>query len=163
MSEDRIHIYPDPVLRKETLPVVEFGEGLSSLAEKMKNIMLEDDGVGLAAPQIGLSLKFAVVFCEGILYVLVNPVILESEGLQEGEEGCLSFPGIYGTVRRPQKIRVKTFDLLNGEEKIIEAEGFLCRAMCHEIDHLNGILLIDHFSPLKKSMARKKMLKKHGG
>jgi len=162
MSKKHIRIYPDPVLRRETLPVTEFGDSLESLAEEMKDIMIRGDGVGLAAPQVGLSLKFAVVFYEGILYPLVNPVIVESDGTQEGEEGCLSFPGIYGNVERPQKISIEMKDL-DGKGKVLQAEGFLCRAMCHEIDHLNGILLIDHFSPLKKSMARRKMLKKHGG
>lgn len=159
MSKTVICTYPDTVLRRETAPITSFGEELRSLVEEMKEIMLEGDGVGLAAPQIGLSMKLAVIFYEGIHYTLVNPVILEKEGVQEGEEGCLSFPGIYGNVIRPAKIRVKYFDL-NGDEQIIDAEDFLARVFCHEIDHLNGRLLIDHFSPLKKSMARKKMLRK---
>jgi peptide deformylase len=159
MSKELICTYPDPVLRRETVLVTEFDDELVSLVEKMKEIMLENDGVGLAGPQIGLSLKIAVVFYEGVLYPLINPVILESEGSQSGEEGCLSFPDIYGNVTRPQSVKVRTADL-DGQIKEIEAEGFLARAFCHEIDHLNGKLLIDHFSPLKKSMARKKMLKR---
>lgn len=159
MSNELICTYPDPVLRRETVPVTEFNDDLVALVEKMKEIMLENDGVGLAGPQIGLSLKIAVVFHEGVLYPLINPVILESEGTQNGEEGCLSFPDVYGNVTRPQYVKVRTADL-EGEVREIEADGFLARAFSHEIDHLNGKLLIDHFSPLKKSMARKKMLKR---
>ena len=159
MSKTVICTYPDTVLRRETAPITSFGEELESLVEEMKDIMLEGDGVGLAAPQIGLSIKLAVIFYEGTHYTLVNPVILEEEGVQEAEEGCLSFPGIYGNVIRPAKIRVKYLDM-NGVEQIVDVEDFLARVFCHEIDHLNGRLLIDHFSPLKKSMARKKMLRK---
>ncbi len=159
MSKTVICTYPDTVLRRETAPITSFGEELKSLVEEMKEIMFEGDGVGLAAPQIGLSLKLAVIFYEGVHYTLINPVILEEKGAQEGEEGCLSFPGIYGNVIRPAKIRVKYLDM-SGEEQIVDVEDFLARVFCHEIDHLNGRLLIDHFSPLKKSMARKKMLRK---
>ncbi len=159
MSKTVICTYPDTVLRRETAPITSFGEELKSIVEEMKEIMFEGDGVGLAAPQIGLSMKLAVIFYEGAHYTLINPVILEEKGVQEGEEGCLSFPGIYGNVIRPAKIRVKYLKM-NGEEQIVDVEDFLARVFCHEIDHLNGKLLIDHFSPLKKSMARKKMLRK---
>lgn len=158
MAKTSICTYPDNVLRKDTATITDFGEELQTLVKEMQEILLEYDGVGLAAPQIGLSLKLAVVFYEATHYTLINPVIFEEEGLENAEEGCLSFPGIYGKVARPTRIKVRTLDM-TGMEKVIEAEGFLARAFSHEIDHLNGRLLIDHFSPLKKSMARKKMIK----
>ncbi len=85
-------------------------------------------------------------------------MLVSSSGEQEGEEGCLSFPNIYGNVRRPMKAAVRDRDI-NGDERVTEAEGFLARAFLHEMDHLEGRLLIDNFSPLKRSMAKKKMLK----
>ncbi|MBN1332928.1 MAG: peptide deformylase [Synergistales bacterium] len=164
MEHYTIRVYPDPVLRRETRPVMDFDQELVELARNMEEIMFANDGVGLAAPQIGLSLKLAVVFYEGVLYCLINPEIISSKGDDYMEEGCLSFPGIYGKVRRPLSVSVKSFDL-DGNEQILHAEGFLARAFCHEIDHLNGKLLIDHFSPMKKSLARKKLfrLKKEKG
>lgn len=154
-----IRTYPDPVLRKETSEITDFNEELGSFVSEMQRLMFENDGVGLAGPQIGFSLKIAIVYYEERLYTLINPVIIESSGEEYGEEGCLSFPGIYGRVKRPEKIRIKAQDI-NGTESIFEAEGFLARAFCHETDHLNGILLIDHFSPMKKNMVKRKMLKK---
>ncbi len=158
MQEYSIRIYPDPVLRRETRCVETFDQELVDLAAEMEKIMFANDGVGLAAPRIGLSLKLAVVFYEGVLYHLINPEIISSNGEDYMEEGCLSFPGIYGKVRRPLKVSVKTFDL-NGNQQILHAEGFLARAFSHEIDHLNGRLLIDHFSPMRKNLARKKLFR----
>jgi len=160
MHDYTIREYPDPVLRRETRPVTDFDQELAELVRTMEEIMFAHDGVGLAAPQIGLSLKLAVVFYEGVLHCLINPEIIFSNGEDSMEEGCLSFPGIYGKVRRPLKVSVKTLDL-DGREQVLEAEGFLARAFCHEIDHLNGRLLIDHFSPMKKNLARKKLLRRN--
>jgi peptide deformylase len=152
----QIRTYPDPILRKETEPVEIFDSELMDLIEEMKVIMLESDGVGLAAPQVGLSKKLAVVFYDDTLYVLINPVLLSSEGEQVGEEGCLSFPGIFGNVKRSRNVVIEAYNE-HGEKRKIEAEGFLARAFLHEMDHLEGKLLIDHFSPLKKNIIRKKM------
>jgi len=156
MHNYSIRVYPDPVLRNETLPVDRFDHELADLLSKMEEIMIANDGVGLAAPQIGLSLRLAVIFYEGKMYHLINPEIIESEGEDVMEEGCLSFPGIYGKIHRPLKITVR-FQDEEGRETILKPEGFLARAFCHEIDHLNGKLLIDHFSPMKKNLARKKL------
>lgn len=158
MNDLHLRVFPDPVLRDKTKPVTVFDDSLQDLVADMVRIMHTEDGVGLAAPQVGVRLKLAVVFSEGVLHVLVNPCVVSTEGEQSGEEGCLSFPGIYGTVARPEKITLTCRDI-HGEEVTREASGFLARAFLHEMDHLDGKLLIDHFSPLKRSMVRKKLLK----
>lgn len=162
MNEIRLRIYPDPVLRKETKPVTEFGDPLKDLVADMVRIMHTGDGVGLAAPQIGVSKKIAVVFHGGILYVLANPEVLREEGEQTGEEGCLSFPGIFGSVSRPMKILVRHQDV-NGKTHELTAEGFLARAFLHEMDHLEGRLLIDKFPPPERTAIRKKLLQEGVG
>ena len=151
--------YPDPILRKPTEPVTVFDDALRTLADEMTVVMKDDDGVGIAAPQVGLSKKIAVVCVDEKRYVLVNPVVVESEGEQTGEEGCLSFPGIFGTVKRANYVAVECQNE-NGEHKRYEVTGFAARAFQHEIEHLNGKLLIDHFSPMKRDMVRKKLMKK---
>ncbi|MDR3264421.1 MAG: peptide deformylase, partial [Synergistaceae bacterium] len=128
----------------------------------MRLAMEMHDGVGLAAPQVGVSRRIALVSFEGAFYALINPVLLEQEGEQEGEEGCLSFPGIYANVKRPAKIRVAARDVA-GDECVYEAEGFLARAFLHEIDHLDGKLFIEYLSNLKRGMIRKKMYKRAMG
>jgi len=158
MKSLRLRVFPDPVLREETLDVSEFGEDLKDLVAEMVRLMRENDGVGLAAPQAGVLQRIAVVLYEEKLHVLINPVLLSSEGEQEGEECCLSFPGIFGNVRRPHRITVRHRDL-EGNEHDTTVESFLARAFMHEMDHLNGRLLIDHFSPMKRTMARKKLLR----
>ena len=158
MEKLSLRVFPDPVLREETKPVTRFDGSLKDLVAEMARLMNQHDGVGLAAPQAGVPLKLAIVFFGGVLYVLANPQLLSFEREQEGEEGCLSFPGIFGNVRRPLKIRVRHQDISGGEHEI-DAEGFLARAFLHEIDHLEGKLLIDHFSPMKRTMARKKLLR----
>ena len=158
MNDLRLRVFPDPVLRDETKAVTVFDESLKDLVADMVRTMYTEEGVGLAAPQVGVPLKLAVVFYEGVLRVIVNPCLTSWEGEQEGEEGCLSFPGIFGTVPRPEKITLTCRDI-NGDEVTSEASGFLARAILHEMDHLEGKLLIDHFSPLKRSMARKKLLR----
>ena len=158
METLRLHVYPEPVLRKKNLPVTDFGGRLQDLVADMVRIMQDHDGVGLAAPQAGVSLRLAVILAAGVLHVLTNPRVIASTGIQEGEEGCLSFPGIYGNVSRPMKVTIR-HQGMDGTERDEEVEGFLARAFLHEMDHLDGKLLIDHFSPLKRSMAKKKMQK----
>ena len=158
MGDLYLRVYPDPVLRKKTAPVEDFGDSFKELVADLARLMRNHDGVGLAAPQAGIPLKLAVVWYGEQLHVLANPVLVSSSGEQEGEEGCLSFPNIFGNVRRPMKAAVRHRDF-NGDERVTEAEGFLARAFLHEMDHLEGRLLIDNFSPLKRSMAKKKMLK----
>jgi len=157
----RLHIveFPDPVLRRPTKPVTVFDENLKTLVDEMTIVMKDDDGVGIAAPQVGISKKIAVVCIEDQRYVLVNPRIVTMEGEQSGEEGCLSFPGIFGEIKRAARVVVECQDE-TGAPRRYEAEGFVARAFQHEIEHLEGRLLIDHFSPIKRELIRKKLLKR---
>ncbi len=141
MAVKPIVMYPAPVLEMQCEKVDVFDKKLSKLLADMYDTMIENDGVGLAAPQIGLSKQIAIVDIDdhhGTIE-LINPVILEQRGKQTGPEGCLSFPGLYGDVSRADYIKVRTFNR-KGKVRIIEAEGFLARAIQHEIDHLEGIL-----------------------
>jgi peptide deformylase len=136
---------PDPVLREIAKPVKEVTPRIRKLLADMAETMYDANGVGLAAPQIGISKRVIVVDPqdgETGLIGMVNPEIVEAEGEQLGPEGCLSIPGLNGDVKRHMRIRVKGLDE-NGEERIIDAEGFLARIFQHEIDHLNGILFTD--------------------
>jgi peptide deformylase len=133
--------YPDTILEKECKPVTQFDKKLKTLVNNMYETMLAADGVGLAAPQIGVDQQIAVVdIGEDIGRLdLINPVILKTSGEQTDVEGCLSFPGLYGTVSRPYYVKVQAQDL-KGRTFIVEAEDYLARAIQHEIDHLHGIL-----------------------
>jgi peptide deformylase len=132
-----------------------FDDQLRSFVEEMKAIMYAYDGLGLAAPQIGVNRKVAVVGYEGREYVLINPVIVEAKGNQIGEEGCLSFPGLFERVSRPESVTVEFLDE-QGQPQTLLATGLLARAVAHEVDHLNGVLLIDKISPLRRTFAKKK-------
>lgn len=133
----------DISLKKTSRPVTEYNARLKTLLDDMRETLIEANGLGLAAPQVGV-LRRAVLVAdisgeEPVYYELVNPEIVESEGEQIGPEGCLSLPDIWGIVTRPEKVKVKAFDR-DGNPFELEAEGLLARACCHEIDHLNGIL-----------------------
>lgn len=132
----------DELLRKKSKKVEKIDDRIQVLLDDMLETMYENKGVGLAAPQVGI-LKRAVVIDigEGPVF-LINPEIIKSEGSYIDEEGCLSIPGEQGEVERPYKVTVKALDR-NGNEVIIEGEEFMAKALCHEIDHLNGILFID--------------------
>lgn len=154
-----IRIYPDPVLRVKCREVTEFDAGLRKLAVDMVETMHAAPGVGLAAPQIGVDLRIAVVDLSvgedpKQVYVIVNPEVVHREGSEVAEEGCLSLPGINDKVDRPLRIRVKAVDLDNKPVEI-EAEDWLARAFCHEIDHLNGVLFTDYLRGLRKERARR--------
>ncbi|SFC06000.1 peptide deformylase [Bacillus sp. OV322] len=136
-----IVMFPDKILEQKCDKVTNFDRNLAKLLNNMHETMIEADGVGLAAPQIGLRKMIAVVEIddESGVIELINPVIVEQDGEQTGPEGCLSFPDIYGEVKRAYKIKVQAQDR-KGHHYEIEAEDFLARAIQHEIDHLNGIL-----------------------
>ncbi|MFP4482050.1 MAG: peptide deformylase [Thermovirgaceae bacterium] len=151
--------YPDPVLRETAKPVEEFDEKLKAFIEDMWETMKEYDGVGLAAPQVGVSYQVAVIEWNGKRYVLINPRIMESDGKDVREEGCLSAPGFYEEVERPSRIIVEALDE-DGTPQRIEEEGFMARALSHEIDHLKGHLFFDHLSPLKRQMIKRKLQKR---
>ncbi|MGC2530683.1 MAG: peptide deformylase [Candidatus Acidiferrum sp.] len=160
--------YGDPILEKPTPPVTKFGAELEQLTEDMFASMYAAQGVGLAAPQIGLSLRLTVVDVTTgknpeAKIVLANPEIIHAEGEVREEEGCLSVPGFRGYVIRPQFVTVRAQNV-KGEPFEIRGENLLARAFCHEIDHLNGILFLQHLSMLKRDLIRRKIkkLKKQG-
>ncbi|MBI4619252.1 MAG: peptide deformylase [Desulfobacterales bacterium] len=162
MSILKILTYPDPVLKKKAKPVEIIDERIKKLAEDMIETMYAAPGVGLAAPQVGESLRVITVDVtrkeEGLI-VLINPEIISSEGECTEEEGCLSVPDFKEIVQRKEKVLVKGLDL-EGRKIQIPAEGLLAIAFQHEIDHLDGILIIDRVSRLKRDIFKKKLTKK---
>ena len=144
MALRNIRMLGDPVLTKVCRPVEKMTVRLKILVQDMLETMYDAQGVGLAAPQVGILRRIVVIDCgmeEPEPIVLVNPEIVYTEGSQTGDEGCLSYPGKSGTVTRPEKVRVKAFDI-NMEPIEIEGEGLLARAICHECDHLDGIMYV---------------------
>jgi len=133
--------YPDERLEAECEPVTVFDSKLTKLLNQMYELMLDSDGVGLAAPQVGVLKQVAVVDVDDKhgRIDLINPVILEERGEQVGPEGCLSFPDLFGEVKRPEFVKVRAQNR-RGKPFVIEARGFLARALVHEIDHLHGVL-----------------------
>ncbi|MDP9339748.1 MAG: peptide deformylase [Acidobacteriota bacterium] len=155
--------YGDPILEKPTATIETFDAELEELTEDMFASMYAAQGVGLAAPQIGKNIRLTVVDVTGgknpeAKIVLANPEIIHAEGEKREEEGCLSLPGFRGYVVRPQFVTVKAQNA-KGEEFEIRGEDLLARAFCHEIDHLNGILFIQHLSMLKRDLIRRKIKK----
>ncbi len=155
-----------PSLRKVCRPYTEFGPRLHQLLDDMKETMLEENGVGLAAPQVGIIRRACVVLETNVpegekeyFIELVNPEIVSADGEQEGGEGCLSFPGRYGVVRRPMHVVVKAQDR-HGEFFEVEGEGLTARAFCHEIDHLNGQVFIDK---AERMLTEEELAKMYGG
>ncbi|MBE6048770.1 MAG: peptide deformylase [Clostridium sp.] len=145
MAIRNIRLEGDEVLRKHSKVVEKVDNKILTLIKDMGETMYEADGVGLAAPQVGILKRIFVIDVydgEG-LRVFINPEILETKGVQDGEEGCLSIPGISEDVKRPNYVKVKALNE-KGEEFVLEAEELLARAICHENDHLDGILFIDH-------------------
>ena len=130
-------------LRKKSRPIENIDDRILTLLDDMAQTMYENNGVGLAAPQVGVLRQAVIVDIGEGLIELINPQIVETEGAQSGEEGCLSIPGVVAIVERPQKVVVKALDR-SGKEVTYTAEGFLARAFCHEIDHLSGTLYIDY-------------------
>lgn len=142
MAVYQVVVVPDEILRAKAVAVEKVNAGVLRVLDNMRDTMYAFDGVGLAAPQIGISRRIIVVDTGDNLYELINPEIIYQEGEQTGREGCLSVPNVVGMVKRAQKIKVKGLDR-TGQEKIIEASDMLARAFQHEIDHLDGILFID--------------------
>ncbi len=143
MAIRNIRLDGDDVLRKECKPIEKMTGRLQMLIDDMYETMYEANGVGLAAPQVGILKRLVVIdIGEGNPLTLINPVIVQADGEQEGEEGCLSLPGLQGTVVRPNHVICKALDE-NMEEITVEGEGLLARAICHELDHLDGILYKD--------------------
>lgn len=149
MSCRNIRIIGDDLLRKKSRPVEEFGERIFTLLDDMAETMYKSEGVGLAAPQVGILRRAVVIDIGEGLVEFINPEIIASSGEQTDPEGCLSVPEYIGTVTRPEKVRVKAQNR-NGETFEMEAEGFFARAVCHELDHLDGVLFVDRADELEK-------------
>jgi peptide deformylase len=164
MSILKIYEYPDPVLRKKTVKVTAFDEELTKLVEDMTDTMYDAPGIGLAAPQIGRSVKLIVVDTtvqidgEKEYMSMVNPEIIAHEGIQLDEEGCLSVPELTANVKRYKRITV-SYQNLEGHTQEFSSEGRFSVVLQHEIDHLNGILFLDHLSSLKRGLYKKKVKK----
>ncbi len=164
MSIKKIYQYPEPVLRQKTAKIDTFDSTLTRLVEDMAETMYDAPGIGLAAPQIGESVKLIVVDIskdkegEKRYMPLVNPEIVAHEGSQVDEEGCLSVPELTANVNRHLKVTV-TYQDLQGQAHELTTEDRFAVVLQHEIDHLNGILFIDHLSPLKRNLYKKKVKK----
>jgi peptide deformylase len=154
----------EAVLHTPSQAVKEIDGALASLFEDMVETMYAAPGIGLAAPQIGVPLRVIVIDLSvgeepGGLIKLVNPVIVEKEGEQREEEGCLSIPNVAGTPVRPARVTVKGLDP-EGRERVYTATELLARAFCHEIDHIDGLLFVDRLTPLKRDLLKRKLRKK---
>ena len=132
----------DDVLRKKCFEVTSFDEKLWMLLDDLKDTVKKEEGAGLAAPQVGVLRRAVVVDVDAGFFEFVNPVIVESRGSQTGFEGCLSVRGKHGVVTRPNVVKVEFFDRY-GKKQSLVAKGFFARAVCHELDHLDGVLYID--------------------
>ncbi len=155
--------YGAPELETKSTPITRVDEEIKTLAEDMLETMYAAPGIGLAAPQVGVNLRLMVIDItggeeQGHQIVFTNPEITEQEGTQEAEEGCLSVPGFAAVVERPGKVHVVGQDL-EGNSQELDAEGLLARALCHEIDHLDGILYLDRTSVLKRDLIKRKIRK----
>ena len=152
-----IKIIGEDVLRQKAETITEFDEGLKKLADEMMQVMYESDGIGLAAPQVGISKRLLVIDISEINsefgpMTFVNPEIIESTGEINMEEGCLSIPGVRESVTRPAEIILKYQDV-EGNEKTEKFNDWMSRVLQHEIDHLEGILFTDYLSPVKQKLA----------
>ena len=150
--------YPDPVLLSPGEPVVKFDGDLSALVRDMFDTMYDAGGVGLAAQQIGLSLRLFVMHCDGIKLVAANPEIIATEGEQGGEEGCLSVGKVHVELKRANRVVLKAQDE-KGEAFEREVTGLAARCFLHETDHCDGVLFIRHLSPLRRDLVTRKFRK----
>jgi peptide deformylase len=163
MTVRSILVYGDPRLEAENLAVEDFDDELRSLATDLFETGWKAPGLGLAAPQIGVNLRLATIDLSvgkdpGARIVLANPEIIRRQGKANLEEGCLSFPGLFTTIERPSALVVRAQDE-HGEWRDLEAEGLLAQAVCHEVDHLDGILLIHHLRGMKKRLFMRRVVK----
>ena len=158
MAIRKIVEYPDPVLLSPGDPVEKFDDDLNALVRDMFETMYDDGGVGLAAPQIGLSLRLFVMDCDGIKLVAANPEIIETEGEQGGEEGCLSVGKVHAELKRANRVVLRAQDE-RGETFERDVTGLAARCFLHETDHCDGVLFIRHLSPLRRDLVTRKFRK----
>jgi peptide deformylase len=156
--------YGDPVLHAPAAAVERIDDSIRMLLDDMVTTMYAAPGIGLAAPQVGVPLRLIVIDLSvgedpAQVIKLVNPEILEREGEQRQEEGCLSIPGFAGSPSRPARVKVRGLSP-EGEERVYTATELLARAFCHEIDHVDGLVFVDRLSPLKRDLVRRKLRKR---
>jgi len=156
--------YGDPILTKEGSDITEFNGELAKLVENMFETMYTAKGVGLAAPQIGVSKKLFVMDCSGTRdgshrYAFINPRVVETKEVQVDEEGCLSFPGIYFEVERPRIATISAYDI-HGREFVMQFADLEARCTLHETDHVYGKVFIEYLSPLKRDLIKRKIKKR---
>lgn len=153
--------YPDPRVHDQAIPVTEVDDNIRRIVDDMFETMYENNGVGLASIQVNIKQRIVVMDVshdQKQPICAINPEIIEIEGTQYEFEGCLSYPGVYDKIERPSKVRFKALDA-NGKPYEMEGEGLLAACIHHEIDHLNGMLFVQHLSRLKQERARKKLEK----
>jgi peptide deformylase len=153
MSTLSIRTYPDPILRKKAEPVSNFDESLKKCVTEMAEKMFEMNGIGLAAPQIGLSSQIVIISLDEDYLPLINPVILEKGGKRKALEGCLSLPSLEMEVERYERIKVSAQNV-QGERIEFEASNLFARVIQHELDHLNALLIIDRISGVKRQLIK---------
>lgn len=159
MALRKVLYLPDARLRQMSIPVTQFDDELQTLIDDMFETMYHTRGVGLAAAQIGVNVRLSVIDVsrdKSEQLVIINPEITEAKGEIDYQEGCLSVPGVYDTVKRADTIQVTALDR-HGKSFVMNASGLLSECIQHEIDHMNGKLFIDLLSPLKRTMARRKL------
>ena len=154
----KISEYPARVLAQVGAPIESFDSQLEHLVGDMFETMYEAEGVGLAAPQVGLSLRLFVMDCEGVKLVAANPEIVESDGEQSDEEGCLSVGKVASSLKRAMRVRLRAQDI-EGESFEVETTGLPARCFLHETDHCDGILFINRLTPLKREMVKRRFQK----
>jgi peptide deformylase len=153
--------YPDVRLKKKAVPIIKVDDNIRRLVRDMAETMYEAPGIGLAATQVDVHQQLVVIDTsedKNELLVLINPRILAVDGMQQGEEGCLSVPGIYDKVERAERVTVRYLDL-EGQEQTLDAEGLLAVCIQHEVDHLNGKVFVDYLSQLKQTRIKSKLAK----
>jgi peptide deformylase len=160
MSVLPLHLLGSPVLRQRSAEVGAVDEETKRFVADLFETMQASKGVGLAANQVGVARRVAVVETEDLRLVMINPVIVEAEGRDSAEEGCLSIPEVYAEVTRPARVRLEATGL-DGQRYTWEGEGLAARAVQHEIDHLDGILFLDHLGPIKRKMLLARYKKEH--
>ena len=162
MSLLRLHLLGSPVLRQRSDDVATVDDDVRRFIDDMFETMEAAKGVGLAANQVGVARRVAVVDAEGRRFAMVNPRIVQAEGRATAEEGCLSIPDVYGDVTRPSTVVLEALDR-DGQPFRMEASGLVARAIQHEIDHLDGILFLDHLGALRRAMLLKRFRKEYAG
>ncbi len=163
MAVLKVELYGSPVLREKARPVDEITPEIQTLLDDMVDTMRHDQGAGLAANQVGVPLRVIIVDVgahagKEELAFLINPEWVYQEGSALMEEGCLSIPQIFEKVPRPSKVKVRALDR-QGNPFELEGEEFICKALCHEMDHLDGVLFIDRLTPLKRDLVKRKIKK----